>query len=296
MAGCPNKEGLDFYKIDTDIEDDRKVEQLFIEQPEKGYELYMRLLTRIYKEYGYFIEWNERQARYMAGRCATTKDRIDSIIETCLRERLFSRDIYDQHRRKKIYIIQPFALFTPTLIESLKIQKSAYYLTFDNLQDVFLDGFLHEDYLRIATHVLIVPAGTAQVVEEAGKEPAEEVAPVTNGRTYGDPVILPVNFDWEKEKKLLLADEEWKTVTTRNFKLGKWDDRTWMPDFCALETWMEDFFEWMVLKGTKKTAQMMKGHFIAWFPKREFYLEQIGKKRTSPLHVGKQDYGKQTTW
>jgi hypothetical protein len=319
-AGRPFKEGLDYFQIDTDLEADVRIVQLRIKHPEKGLEVYLLMLTRIYRDLGYFIEWNPVQCRNMAPVFLTTKEKTQAIIDTCVEEGLFDPGLYKQYniltsgsiqdrflrsvyRRKRIYIIREFSLFSHDLIEYLKLHKSAYYRIYDDIGALFVNGFLIAHWQKFARFELISEAlgMVAQKVEVPGEVEAPSTEPVEpaslNGKHYGDPTPLPPTFDWEKEKELLTKDEEWMFLAAQKFNIGKWDGRNFIPDHTALLNWLLDFFEWCAISGKKQTAQGMKSHFTNWYPKRESFLAQVPKdKRKSPLHVGTQDYDSMTKW
>ena len=57
--GRPKKQGLDYFPVDTDIFDDFGIRILMSKFGADGFALYMYILTRIYRDKGYYIVADE---------------------------------------------------------------------------------------------------------------------------------------------------------------------------------------------------------------------------------------------
>jgi hypothetical protein len=166
MAGRPYKQGLDYFSLDTDIEQDPKVEQLIAEHPEKGFEVFMRILLRIYGGHGYFIEWTPKKQKLFSSKINVDSNSINAIINTCLEEGLFRKDIFERHgiltsksiqtryvqachRREKCCIVDNWLLIEPSRLQ--KLNKKTVILIYDDINSIFVNGNLDSEYISLAS-------------------------------------------------------------------------------------------------------------------------------------------------
>lgn len=85
--GKPIKDGIDYFPLDVDM--DETEEKIFIIEAEceneRGFGILIKLLMRIYKS-GYYIHWSERVAKIFAKRKSLDVDRLNKLVEVCVRE------------------------------------------------------------------------------------------------------------------------------------------------------------------------------------------------------------------
>lgn len=124
------KSGLDYFSHDTDLFEDRKVKFLKAKHKLIGYAVYMRLLENIYKENGYYIEFNERDLIMFSDENYLDTNLCKDIIDICLDENLFDKALFNKYKiltskriqknylkgcekRKSILLIEDFLLVNP---------------------------------------------------------------------------------------------------------------------------------------------------------------------------------------
>lgn len=84
--GRPRKQGLDYFPVDTDIFNDFGIRILMAKFGADGFTCYMYLLTRIYKDKGYYIELNEDLELIASQDLGMSREKVRQIMEY-----LFSR-------------------------------------------------------------------------------------------------------------------------------------------------------------------------------------------------------------
>lgn len=86
--GRPRKQGLDYFPVDTDIFNDFGIRILMAKFGADGFTCYMYLLTRIYKDKGYYIELNEDLELIASQDLGMSREKVRQIMEY-----LFSRSL-----------------------------------------------------------------------------------------------------------------------------------------------------------------------------------------------------------
>lgn len=92
----PIKQGLDYFPLDVDIDQDDKIEMVEAEHGHVGFSVVIRLLAKIYKE-GYFYEWSERERKLFAKRVNVDINTLESIVSDCINERIFNKTLFEAH-------------------------------------------------------------------------------------------------------------------------------------------------------------------------------------------------------
>lgn len=98
MAGRPIKEGLDYFSLDCHMDD--KVKLIQAEFGLKGFAVVVKLLQKIYGEFGYYCEWNEDTLLlFMSenGVNSDSKKMINEIVSACIRRNIFSSDLFERY-------------------------------------------------------------------------------------------------------------------------------------------------------------------------------------------------------
>lgn len=93
--GRPQKKGLNYFNIDCDEEEDN-LAFIIAKHKAAGYGIVIRLWRRIYKYEGYFTEWNEKVAFLFSRDIGESSGLIREVIESCLQEGIFSREMFDR--------------------------------------------------------------------------------------------------------------------------------------------------------------------------------------------------------
>ena len=221
---APNKEGLDYFAHDAGLSSDAKVEYLESDHGITGYGIYLKLLEKIYRN-SYYIKFTKRDVILMSRRTGVEEEKITKIVNTCVRERIFNKDIFEKYnvltsrgiqkryvkaceRRKILEMVEELVLVDdlPATVSMVKI---------DNCSD-FVDD---EDYKDMK---IKVRGGEPAHKEDEKKKPKPEyeaevyrlydlfISTLTNGQELGIP---------KKEKDINL----WLDVLDKCKRLDKYE-------------------------------------------------------------------------
>lgn len=94
----PTKQGLDYFPLDIDLDQDDKLSMVIGEFGEKGELIFLKLLGWIYKHNGYYVEWNEIEQLKFAKRVSyiggASVNLIKEIVVRCIKWGLFDNTVF----------------------------------------------------------------------------------------------------------------------------------------------------------------------------------------------------------
>lgn len=94
------KEGIDSFLLDCHTNDN--ISEIEAEFGVKGFAVIVRLWQKIYSEKGYYCEWIERSpllflSNWFGGNSGVTVNLINEIVNRCLENGIFSKQIYEKY-------------------------------------------------------------------------------------------------------------------------------------------------------------------------------------------------------
>lgn len=92
----PQKEGLEYFPLDVDIDQDDKVALIEAQHGATGFAVVIKLLMKIYKN-SYFYEWTEKEQLLFSKRINVDINSINVIINDCVKWGLFDNDMLKKH-------------------------------------------------------------------------------------------------------------------------------------------------------------------------------------------------------
>lgn len=94
----PLKEGLDYFSLDCYM--DSKVKLIQAEYGLKGFAIVVKLWQMIYREHGYYSEWNDEKALLFAcEECSNCGAKLlNEIVEACIRRDIFSEELFQKYQ------------------------------------------------------------------------------------------------------------------------------------------------------------------------------------------------------
>ncbi|MBM7623738.1 DUF4373 domain-containing protein [Sporohalobacter salinus] len=92
----PQKEGLDYFPLDVDMDQDDKVFMLEAECGLEGFALAVKLFMKIYSS-GYYIKWREREAKIFAHKNSVEVNVVNNVVDVCINEGIFHEELYEKH-------------------------------------------------------------------------------------------------------------------------------------------------------------------------------------------------------
>ena len=122
--------GLKFFPLDTVFDD--KVKLIEAEFNHVGFAVVVKLLQKIYREEGYYCEWNDDVALLFASEANASISVVSEIVKACIRRKLFDKKLYDEYGILTSAGIQKRFLSSTTRRVSVEIEKS--YLLVDATQ------------------------------------------------------------------------------------------------------------------------------------------------------------------
>lgn len=92
----PIKESLNYFPLDTGFFGDRKIKRLLKTFGGKGTTVYTFLLCEIYRDKGYFLQWDENYPEDIADALGAgfTSSLVSEVLALCLKIGLFDSDLF----------------------------------------------------------------------------------------------------------------------------------------------------------------------------------------------------------
>ena len=92
--GRKPKKGIDYFPADVEMFQDRKIKRLLRSAGGKGFTIYIYLLTHIYREHGYFYEWDEHSAFDISDDLNFSENVVEEAVKACCARGLFNEELY----------------------------------------------------------------------------------------------------------------------------------------------------------------------------------------------------------
>ena len=90
----PQKNGLDYFPLDVDIDQDDKIALIEAQHGVIGFAIVIKLLMKIYKN-SYFYEWTEKEQLLFSKRINVDINSINVVINDCIKWGLFDSDLLE---------------------------------------------------------------------------------------------------------------------------------------------------------------------------------------------------------
>ncbi|GED53512.1 DUF4373 domain-containing protein [Brevibacillus borstelensis] len=92
----PQKEGLDYFPLDLDIDQDDKLVVPIAKFGMQGFGIIIKLMMEIYRN-GYFYQWGEKEQYVFASRVNVDINVIVEVVNECIKWGFFSQKLYEEH-------------------------------------------------------------------------------------------------------------------------------------------------------------------------------------------------------
>lgn len=94
----PLKEGIDYFSLDCYMDD--KVKMIQAEFGLKGFAIIVKLWQIIYREHGYYCEWNKEKELLFASEEGTDcgPNLIHEVVQACIRRDIFSKELFEKYQ------------------------------------------------------------------------------------------------------------------------------------------------------------------------------------------------------
>lgn len=94
----PLKEGIDYFSLDCYMDD--KIKMIQAEFGLKGFAIVVKLWQIIYREHGYYCEWNKDKELLFASEEGVDcgQNLIHEIVSACIKRGIFSEELFNKYQ------------------------------------------------------------------------------------------------------------------------------------------------------------------------------------------------------
>jgi len=169
------KNDLDYFPLEININQDSKILLLEGKFGLEGFAVLIKLYIKIYGDKGYYCEWNEVEKLLFARMLGIDADRLDEIISTCIKFKIFDKKMYEKYsiltskgiqerfffitsRRKKINVENSYLLInceeyravenSKKTVENSKIQSERVNKQSERVNKQTKDAFLQQSKVK----------------------------------------------------------------------------------------------------------------------------------------------------
>ena len=93
----PQKEGIDYFPLDVDMDHDDKIQLIEAEHGVMGFGIIIKLLMKIYAE-GYYYQWSEKEQLLFSKRTNVDINQVNAVINSCIKWGMFDSEVYEKHK------------------------------------------------------------------------------------------------------------------------------------------------------------------------------------------------------
>ena len=133
----PQKNGVDYFPLDVDLMQDKKVRLITAEFGTDGIAVLLHLLCEIYRN-GYYKKWDADDAlfttSFMGGKCA--EQAVTKIVRACVKRGIFNPVLYRKHSILTSAGVQRRYLRAVSMRDEIRIYEDYFLLDADNKRDV----------------------------------------------------------------------------------------------------------------------------------------------------------------
>ena len=91
----PQKEGLDFFPVDVNMDEDDKILIIEADFGVEGFGILMKILLRIYRQHGYYMVMTLREQKLFAKRINVDINTVNAVINSAINENIFNKNLYE---------------------------------------------------------------------------------------------------------------------------------------------------------------------------------------------------------
>ncbi|MGA4718838.1 Lin1244/Lin1753 domain-containing protein [Fictibacillus nanhaiensis] len=92
----PKKEGLDYFPLDVDMDQDDKIALIEAKHGLLGFGIVIKLFMKIYKN-GYFYDWTEKEQLLFSSRVSVDINSVTDVVNDCIKWGLFNEELFKRH-------------------------------------------------------------------------------------------------------------------------------------------------------------------------------------------------------
>lgn len=133
----PKKEGLEYFSLDVDMDQDDKIALIESQHGLVGFSIVIKLFMKIYGN-GYYYEWGEKEQLLFSKRVNVDINTLSTIINDCIKWEIFDNNLFEKYeiltskgiqkrfllavgRRQKVEINEKYLLLS---LEDISVYKN----------------------------------------------------------------------------------------------------------------------------------------------------------------------------
>lgn len=183
----PPKEGLDYFPLDVDVDQDDKIALIEAQYGIEGFGIVIKLMMKIYKT-SYFYEWTEREQLLFSKRVNVDINRVNVIINDCVKWGLFDETVYNLHKVLTSKGIQRRYLTAIGRRQTVKMAKE-YLLLDDETVNAYKNlVIVNINPVNVDIMQTLIPKGKESKVKETKVEERKEEVPSSPPLSFSTPV------------------------------------------------------------------------------------------------------------
>lgn len=126
MAGRPTKQGIDYFPVDVSLFSDVKIRKISRACGAQSVSILICLLCNIYKDCGYYIQWDEDLPFVIADEVGVAEGAVREVLVKSLQVGFFDKELYEKYQ----------------ILTSSGIQKRFFLATYQRKETVVNNDFL----------------------------------------------------------------------------------------------------------------------------------------------------------
>ena len=256
----PINKGLDYFPLDTDIDQDDKIALVESDFGVEGFGIVIKLLMKAYSN-GYFYEWGEKEQKLFVRRVNVDINTLSAVVNACIRWGVFDRHIFERFE----------------VLTSRGIQKR--YLEATTRRK---DVELYEEYILLSKTEIAKYSNIVIVnIEDHSLGEDVDIYPHSNDQTLTETTQSKVKESKGKKSK---AEESIAAAPAVMNAHLFYQENFGMQNPTVMETiefWITDLNEELVIEAMKRAAIDQKGFRYAegimkkWDKKNIRTMEQV---------------------
>ena len=149
---APYKTGVDYYPLDVGFLDDPKFIQLKIEYGPVCYAIYLALLDLIYRDKGYYLEYNKiidyKIAQILQGKGSPSAGTVARVILMMVDVGLFSRSHFNQGYITGRRVQRTFYMVSVRR-KNIAVDKNLWLLTVEEMQSLGVNRGILRNFINV---------------------------------------------------------------------------------------------------------------------------------------------------
>ncbi|ALV20730.1 Lin1244/Lin1753 domain-containing protein [Carnobacterium antarcticum] len=246
----PTNAGLDYFPLDTDIDQDDKLALVEADFGIKGFGIVIKLLMKIYAT-SYYYEWGEKEQKLFSRRVNVDINYLSEVVNATFKWEVFDAELYKKHGILTSRGVQKRYFEACVRRKEVEVAKSYLLLTQNEI----------EKYKNIV-YVDINPRSAVPNVNINSSSPDENVYAGTQSKVKESKVEESKGNNSSTEEKNTPAADPISKINAHEFYQNNFGVENSITSQ-NIEMWIEDLSEELVIEAMQRAALDQKGYRYA---------------------------------